>query len=118
MKSCTLSLRALTLCAAFLGALLNIASAAESAAAAPAGPVQPASDILELPLSEPSRWVIDTTHLGTHQVEISYDAGEKVAVVRPTWSASDVNSKEVGVRNIENSCLYLFQMVKRSDATQ
>lgn len=118
MKSCSLPLRALALCAALLGTLPNLARAAETAAAAPAGPVQPIADILELPLSGPSRWVIDTTHLGTRQVDITYDASEKVAVVRPTWSEGDANSKDVGVRNIENSCLYLFQMVKRSDATQ
>ncbi|MEI6106998.1 MAG: hypothetical protein WCR49_08280 [Opitutae bacterium] len=76
------------------------------------------ADVISLPMSDPARWVIDTSHLGTNQVVITYDAGEKVAVLTPTWTASDATSADLNSRNIQNSNLHLYQLVPRSDCTQ
>ncbi len=48
---------------------------------------------------------MDTVHLGTKQVKITYDAAAQAAVMTPTWSPSDRESNDVGVRNIENGRL-------------
>ena len=39
---------------------------------------------ITLDMSDPAVWTIDTVHLGTRQLEISYDAGEEAAVITPT----------------------------------
>jgi hypothetical protein len=80
--------------------------------------VPEARDRLELSMSDPALWVIDTSHLGTSQVVITYDAGEKVLVMTPTWSAADAAAADLNSRNIQNSNLHLYQLVKRSDCTQ
>ncbi len=77
-----------------------------------------ARDVITLPMSDPKLWVIDTSHLGTNQVVITYEAGEKVAVMTPTWSASDGTAKDLHSRNMQNGYLHLYQMVRRSDCTQ
>lgn len=92
--------------------LACFATGAHSASAGAAG------DSLELPLSDPARWIIDPTHLGTGQVDIAYDAAEKVAVLTPTWSPNDAASSDPGIRNTANSKLFVFQLVPRSDCTQ
>ena len=80
--------------------------------------VPEARDRLELSMSDPALWVIDTSHLGTSQVVITYDAGEKVLVMTPTWSAGDAAAADLNSRNIQSSNLHLYQLVKRSDCTQ
>ena len=54
-------------------------------------------------MSDPALWVIDTNHLGTSQVVITYDAGEKVLVMTPTWSAGDAAAADLNSRNIQSS---------------
>lgn len=71
-----------------------------------------------LDISDPSSWVIDTMHLGTKQIELAYDAADKSAVITPTWSKSDRQSTDVGVRNIDNGRLHLYQQVTALDCTQ
>lgn len=77
----------------------------------------PGHDI-DLDLSNPSLWTVDTGHLGTKQVTLAYDASEKAAVITPTWSARDLQSEDAAVRNVANSGLYAFQTPKRIDCTQ
>ncbi len=77
-----------------------------------------AIDTLEPAVSDPSRWVIDTSNLGTRQVEITALVEEQAAVITPTWSASDATAKDPGICNVANSRLYVFQHVVRSDCTQ
>ncbi len=69
-------------------------------------------------MSDPARWVMDTVHLGTKQVKITYDAADQAAVMTPTWSPSDRDSDDVGVRNIENGRLQLYQLVDAKDCSQ
>ncbi len=76
------------------------------------------ADIVELSMSDPARWVMDTVHLGTKQVKITYDAADQAAVMTPTWSLSDRESSDVGVRNIENGRLQLYQLVDAKDCSQ
>ncbi len=95
-------------------ALLADSALAEPAVARP--PVE--GDAIELPLSDPGRWIVDTTHLGTSQVKLAYDTAENVAVITPTWSAGDAESPDPAIRNTANSKLFLFQLVPRSDCTR
>ncbi len=96
---------------------LNIAVVgADSATNRPAATA--AADIVELSMSDPARWVMDTVHLGTKQVKITYDAADQAAVMTPTWSTSDRESDDVGVRNIENGRLQLYQLVDANDCSQ
>lgn len=101
---------------ALVFALTLLAGSASGAPAAASTPT--ASDVLDLPLSDPARWIVDTTHLGTNQLRLAYDAAEKVAVVTPTWAAADAASADPGIRNTADSKLYLFQLVPRADCTQ
>lgn len=101
------------------GLFLSLTLLAGFASGAPAATVAPAdSDVVDLPLNDPARWIVDTTHLGTNQVKLAYDAAEKVAVVTPTWSSSDAESKDPGISNTANSKLFVYQLVPRSDCTQ
>ncbi|NQV35444.1 MAG: alginate lyase family protein [Phycisphaeraceae bacterium] len=72
----------------------------------------------ELDMSDPDLWTIDTVHLGTRQVKITYDERGESVVITPTWSASDRESVDTGVRNIEHSRLHLYQLIQASDCTQ
>jgi hypothetical protein len=76
------------------------------------------ADTLDLPMSDPARWVMDTVHLGTKQVKITYDGADQAAVMTPTWSPSDRGSSDVGVRNIENGRLQLYQLIEAKDCSQ
>ena len=73
---------------------------------------------LYLDMSDTDIWTIDTVHLGTRQVKITYDAGDRAAVMTPTWSVNDRKSEKTGIRNVENSRLHLYQLIQRSDCTQ
>lgn len=73
---------------------------------------------LDLDLSDAGFWTIDLGHLGTSQMEISYDAEDEAAVITPAWSASDRDSDEIGVRNVENSRLHFYQLIESTDCTQ
>ena len=44
---------------------------------------------VELDMSNPDAWTIDVVHLGSKQIEISYDAGDNAVVLQPTWSEND-----------------------------
>lgn len=101
-----------------LSAVLLSCLAASAQATAETGAAFGSGDNLNLPLSAPARWIVDPTHLGTGQVDIAYDAAEKVAVMTPTWSAQDAASADPGIRNTANSKLFVFQLVPRSDCTQ
>ncbi len=73
---------------------------------------------VELELTDPSLWVMDTVHLGTRQVEITCDENEKSAVMKPIWSAADRDSQDTGIQNIENGRLQLYQLIDAKDCTQ
>jgi hypothetical protein len=72
----------------------------------------------ELDMSDAGLWTIDTVHLGTRQVEITYDADDRAAVITPTWSTRDRESGDTGIRNVANSRLHLYQLIQCSDCTQ
>ena len=80
--------------------------------------VTAAADMVELSMSDPARWVMDTVHLGTKQVKITYDDADQAAVMTPTWSPNDRESNDVGIRNIENGRLQLYQLVDAKDCSQ
>ncbi len=73
---------------------------------------------IELDMSNPSDWTVDEVHLGSKQVEISYDANDNAVIMNPTWSADDVNSPDVATRNIQNGRLHTYQHIKMCDCTQ
>jgi hypothetical protein len=47
---------------------------------------------LQLDMVDADRWVVETVHLGTRQVEIDYDSEDMAAVIAPTWPKSDRES--------------------------
>jgi len=98
-------------------ATISILAANLSSVPAHAQEVMAARD-LELDMSDADLWTIDTVHLGTRQVEITYDAGDKAAVMTPTWAPSDRKSEDAGVRNVENGRLQLYQSIEASDCSQ
>jgi hypothetical protein len=57
----------------------------------------------ELDMSDAGLWTIDTVHLGTKQVMITYDADDKAAVMTPTWSTRDRESGDTGIRSPSTS---------------
>jgi hypothetical protein len=69
-------------------------------------------------MSNPKDWTVDVVHLGSKQIEISYDTKEDAVVMQPTWSASDASSTDVSVSNVENGRLHSYQLIKMSDCTQ
>jgi len=73
---------------------------------------------ITLSMSDPESWIIDTVHLGTKQLEVSYDGSDQAAIIRPTWSRTDTNSDIPGNRNIDNSKLHIYQLIAASDCTQ
>jgi endoglucanase len=73
---------------------------------------------LNLDISNPSNWIIDTMHLGTKQVNISYDAADQSAVITPTWSQSDRQSTDISIQNIDHGRLHLYQHIEALDCTQ
>ena len=73
---------------------------------------------INVDLSSPTSWIIDTMHLGTKQVGIAYDAADQSAVITPTWSKSDRQSTDVNVQNIDHGRLHLYQHIESKDCTQ
>ena len=82
-----------------------------------ATPPTDAQDI-NLDISEPTGWIIDTMHLGTKQVDIAYDAADQTAVITPSWSPSDRESTNISVQNIDHGRLHLYQKIEAKDCTQ
>jgi hypothetical protein len=76
------------------------------------------SNDIELDMSDPSLWIVDVVHLGSKQVEISYDSKDNAAVMLPTWSKNDASSTDIATRNIENGRLHSYLHIKMSDCTQ
>jgi predicted esterase len=73
---------------------------------------------IELDMSDTKLWTIDVVHLGSKQIDISFDPKDYAVVMRPTWSKNDLNSTDVAARNIENGRLHLYQHIRMSDCTQ
>ena len=73
---------------------------------------------IELDMSDPDSWTVDTVHLGTRQLEIAYDPEEQSAVITPAWSEADRNSSVAGNRNVDHSKLHIYQLIEASDCTQ
>jgi hypothetical protein len=69
-------------------------------------------------MSDPQLWTVDVVHLGSKQIEISYDAKDNAAVMLPKWSKDDVSSTDVAVRNIQNGRLHSYQHIPMSDCSQ
>jgi hypothetical protein len=70
---------------------------------------------IELNMSDPALWTVDIVHLGSKQIDITFDSKENAAVMHPKWSINDTTSPDVSVRNIENGRLHLYQHIKMSD---
>jgi hypothetical protein len=81
-------------------------------------PVCGQNSTLELDLSNPSLWTVDVVHLGSKQIDISYDAKDNAAVMLPKWSKDDTNSADIAARNIENGRLHAYQHIPMSDCSQ
>lgn len=73
---------------------------------------------IELNMSDPNLWTVDVVHLGSKQIEISYDAKDNATVMLPKWTKEDANSIDVATRNIENGRLHSFQHIPMSDCSQ
>jgi hypothetical protein len=73
---------------------------------------------IELNMSDPNLWTVDVVHLGSKQIDISYDATDRATVMLPKWSKEDVNSTDVATRNIENGRLHSYQHIPISDCSQ
>ncbi len=73
---------------------------------------------IEIDMSDPALWTVDVVHLGSKQVDITFDSKENAVVMVPEWSINDTNSPDVSVRNIENGRLHLYQHIRMSDCTQ
>ncbi len=73
---------------------------------------------IKLDMSNPNLWEIDTGHLGSKNIDISYDAKDNSAVMLPKWSKADANSTDLSIRNIQNGRLHSFQHIKMTDCTQ
>ncbi len=74
-------------------------------------------DIL-LDMSKPNLWTVDVVHLGSKQIEISYDSKDNAAAMLPKWSKDDANSTDVATRNVENGRLHSYQHIPMSDCSQ
>jgi len=73
---------------------------------------------IELDMSNPNLWTVDVVHLGSKQIDISYDAKNNAAVLLPKWSKHDANSTDIATRNIENGRLHSYQRIPMSDCSQ
>jgi hypothetical protein len=73
---------------------------------------------IELDMSDPKLWTVDVVHLGSRQIDITYDPADEAVVMRPTWSGSDVRSADVATRNVENGRLHSYQHIAPTDCTQ
>lgn len=82
------------------------------------GCMQDKSYDIELNMSNPNDWIIDVVHLGSKQINITYDSIDNAVVMQPTWSANDTSSTDVATRNVENGRLHSYQHIKMADFTQ
>jgi hypothetical protein len=73
---------------------------------------------ITLDMSDPQLWTVDVVHLGSKQIDISYDAQDNAAILLPKWSKDDVSSPDVAVRNIRNGRLHSYQHIPLSDCSQ
>jgi hypothetical protein len=74
--------------------------------------------IIQLDMSDPNLWTVDVVHLGSKQIDISYDATDNAAVMLPKWLKDDANSTDVATRNVENGRLHSYQHIPMSDCSQ
>jgi len=84
----------------------------------PFGLVFGQKNYIQLDLSDPNLWTVDVVHLGSKQIDISYDAKDDAAVMLPKWSKNDASSTDVATSNVENGRLHSYQHIKMSDCTQ
>lgn len=75
-------------------------------------------DHLSVTMTKPESWVVDTVHLGNHQLKIEANTDEQAAVITPLWSSKDIDSKEFGVSNVNTSKLHVYQLISASDCSQ
>jgi len=71
-----------------------------------------------LDMSKPDLWTVDVVHLGSKQIDITYDVKDNASVMLPKWSKEDANSTDVATRNIENGRLHSYQHIPMSDCSQ
>ena len=103
----------------FLSVVLTAPAALFFAAMAlPLGLAHGQSKTLELDMSNPKLWTVDVVHLGSKQIDITYDAKDNAVVMLPTWSRNDASSTDVAVRNVENGRLHSYQHIEPADCTQ
>jgi regulation of enolase protein 1 (concanavalin A-like superfamily) len=73
---------------------------------------------MELDMSDPKLWTVDVVHLGSKQIDITYDLADNAVIMRPTWSGDDVHSPDVATRNVEKGRLHSYQHIAPTDCTQ
>ena len=73
---------------------------------------------IQLDMSNPNLWTVDVVHLGSKQIDISFDSKDYAAVMLPKWSKEDANSSDIATRNIENGRLHVYQHIPMSDCSQ
>ena len=76
------------------------------------------SESVRLDLTKIDLWKVDRGHLGTGQIKIDANAAEQAVVLTPTWSATDRNATEPGVRNVDHGVLQPYQLIPPTDSTQ
>jgi len=76
------------------------------------------NSVLKLDMSDTKLWTVDVVHLGSRQIDITYDSKENAVVMLPSWSKNDASSTDVAVSNVENGRLHSYQHIKMSDCTQ
>lgn len=73
---------------------------------------------IKLNMSDPKLWTVDVVHLGSKQIDISYNTKEEAVVMLPKWSKDDLKSNDVATSNVENGRLHSYQHIKMSDCSQ
>ncbi len=90
-----------------------------SESAKPTDPLKPAIvSNISLSMTKPENWVVDTVHLGNRQLKIDANSDEQAAVITPLWSSKDIDSKQLGVSNVNTSKLHIYQLISASDCSQ
>lgn len=69
-------------------------------------------------MSNPNLWTVDVVHLGSKQIDITYDSKENAVVMLPKWSKNDASSTDIATSNVENGRLHSYQHIKMCDCTQ
>jgi hypothetical protein len=82
------------------------------------GLVHGQNKVIQLDMSNPKLWIVDVVHLGSKQIDISYDVKDNATVMLPKWSKDDFNSTDVATRNVENGRLHSYQHIPISDCSQ